>query len=165
MSVSLVLIIGFGVIFFHNFGFYRVMGTSMESVLRDNDLALVRYQENFIPQRGDVILIDYVVGSPQIEAKDEASPIFQSEKDHVLMLRRVIGLPGEVVEIKQNKIWINGEELKEPYIHQGKIDDVGPYHIPKDHVFVTGDNYNNSSFVPVELSQVKGTLVTNWHMD
>ncbi|MGA8942121.1 MAG: signal peptidase I [Thermoactinomyces sp.] len=144
MSVFLVLMILSGFVLFQNYGFYRVYGNSMEPSLRDGDLVMIKYQESKFPQRGEIILFyyghenrDYVV-----QTHGELGLVgYQAENKHYM--KRVIGLPGDIIEMKQNQIWINGKKLKEPYI-QAKIDDFGPIQIPKDRVFVLGDNYDMS---------------------
>ena len=66
---------------------------------------------------------------------------------HTRYIKRVIGLPGETVEIKDNTIYINGEELKEYYGYydgEKKMDDYAAYTLRTDEYFVLGDNRNNS---------------------
>ncbi len=80
------------------------------------------------PQRGDIIVFKY---------PDDPSQDF---------VKRVIGLPGDIVEIKQGVTYVNGEVLDEPYLNEtpAKLD-FGPYVVPDDCYFVMGDNRNNSN--------------------
>lgn len=80
------------------------------------------------PQRGDIIVFKY---------PDDPSQDF---------VKRVIGLPGDTVEIKQGVTYVNGEVLDEPYLNEtpAKLD-FGPYVVPDDCYFVMGDNRNNSN--------------------
>ncbi len=73
-------------------------------------------------------------------------------------IKRVIGLPGETVELHNAKLYVNGRLIQEPYLH-GKPDtrDYGPVTVPKDSLFVLGDNRWNSSdsrfglgFIPLD---------------
>jgi len=57
-----------------------------------------------------------------------------------LLLKRIIGLPGETVEGIDGKVYINGEELEEPYIDTVYYGSFGPYVIPEDCYFMMGDN-------------------------
>ena len=80
------------------------------------------------PQRGDIVVFKY---------PDDPSQDF---------VKRVIGLPGDTVEIKQGVTYVNGEVLDEPYLNEtpAKLD-FGPYVVPDDCYFVMGDNRNNSN--------------------
>ena len=75
-------------------------------------------------------------------------------------IKRVIALPGETIEIKDNVVYINGEPLDEPYLTQAAKDATGDYPlhtVPDDALFVMGDNRGNSAdsryglgFVPLD---------------
>jgi len=83
------------------------------------------------PQRGDIIVFKY----PGDEKRD--------------FIKRVIGLPGETIEIKDKQVFINGKPLQEPYaIYNGSPSyfrgHYGPVKIPPNHLFVMGDNRDNS---------------------
>lgn len=107
----------------------RVDGYSMENTLHNGDYLIIDKFSYHIksPQRYDIIVFPY--------------------SQHVNYIKRIIGLPGETVEIKENKIFINGELLEE---HYGKelIEDPGVASIPvvlgSDEYFVIGDNRNHS---------------------
>jgi signal peptidase I len=82
------------------------------------------------PGRGDVVVFiapDQVPGQP--------------ERDFI---KRIIGLPGETVEIKDCTVYVNGEALDEPYIKEQTNSTEPPVVVPPDHYFVLGDNRNNS---------------------
>jgi len=88
------------------------------------------------PQRGDVIVFKYPV---------------DPKRDFV---KRVIGLPGETVQVKNSKVLVDAKEIDQPYLPQGlKYGDYGPFKIPRGEYFVMGDNRSNSSD-----SRVWGTL-------
>ena len=87
-----------------------------------------------IPERNDIIIFKF----PKNEARD--------------FIKRVIGLPGELIEIRRQKVFINGKAMDESFTRhdepQGDFlyprDDLGPFRIPEGHVFVLGDNRENS---------------------
>ena len=83
-------------------------------------------------------------------------------------IKRVIALPGEKVEIKEGKVFINGEELDEPYLQPGVVTDVGDYGfnnftVPENAVFAMGDNRTRSTdcrvFGCVPLEKIESTVV------
>lgn len=60
-------------------------------------------------------------------------------------IKRVIGLPGETIYIRDGITYINGEPLKENYLREEMLGDFGPYSVPENKLFVMGDNRNNST--------------------
>lgn len=80
------------------------------------------------PQRGDIIVFRYP----------------DNEKER--FTKRVIGLPGERVEIRDGKVYINDSEtpLDEPYVNGTPTGNFGPYEVPEDCYFMLGDNRNDS---------------------
>lgn len=78
------------------------------------------------PERLDIIVF---------EAPDE---------NDVLFVKRIIGLPGETVEIIKGDVFINGEQIEEPYLKEEAYGSFGPYTVPEGHYFMMGDNRNSS---------------------
>ena len=82
-------------------------------------------------------------------------------------IKRVIALPGEHVEIKGGKVYINEKELEEPYLQDGIVTDVSTpgfddFTVPENYVFAMGDNRNHStdcrSFGCVPLEKIESTV-------
>lgn len=110
----------------------QVNGSSMEKTLRDRDRMIMEK-------------ISYRFGSPQRFDIVVFSPY--QEKKGIFYIKRIIGKPGETVQILDGNICINGKELKESF-GLGQIKDPGrasePITLGDDEYFVLGDNRNNS---------------------
>lgn len=108
---------------------FRVEGFSMEPNFHDGQFLLVNKVEYMLhyPERGDVIVFRF--------------PINPSRD----FIKRVIGLPGERVEIINGNVFINGDPLPEDYPHNQGTYNYGPVTVGADELFVLGDNRNNSS--------------------
>lgn len=105
-----------------------VRGDSMYSTLEEGDYLIInrmsyKFKE---PERGDIIVFESDLQQDDGSSKD--------------LVKRVIGVSGDTVKIKNSKVYVNGEELVEPYIDdevtEGDIDTV----VPENSVFVLGDN-------------------------
>ena len=105
----------------------RVDGLSMNPTLQNGENILVSKLSYKIgtPARGDIIVFSY--------------PADQSQD----LIKRVIGLPGETVTVRNNEVLINGVKLDEPYIAQEPIYS-GEWTVPGGQLFVLGDNRNDS---------------------
>lgn len=108
----------------------QVPTTSMEStIMADSRIIINRLAYvSAIPARGDII---------SFPCPDEAP-------GSIPFLKRIIALPGETIEGKEGKIYIDGIELTEIYIKDSIIEDFGPYTVPEYCYFMMGDNRNNS---------------------
>ena len=85
-------------------------------------------------------------------------------QDRTEFIKRVIGLPGETVEGRDGRIYINGQALQEPYLPVGTVTSVfAPVTVPTHQVWVMGDNRGNSNdsrfFGPIPFSQVVGRTI------
>jgi signal peptidase I len=105
----------------------RVDGFSMQPTLEDNELVLVNKMAYWLgqPKRGDIVVFRY--------------PVNPSED----LIKRVIGLPGDVVKIQDGKVFINGLGVSEPYIAAAP-EYFGEWVVPEGQLFVLGDNRNDS---------------------
>jgi signal peptidase I len=110
-------------IFIHN---AVVHMSSMDPTLHEGQrlFALKRFID---PNRGDIIII-----RPPVAPNDE-------------FVKRLIGLPGDVIEVKNKQVLINGVVLYEPYISSAPNYTYGPFTVPAGNYFVLGDNRNYSS--------------------
>ena len=114
------------------------------------------------PQRGDVVVFIY----PEDRSKD--------------FIKRVIGVAGDTVEIRNKKVFINGQPVKDPHAYfagydpqagaVGSGDNYGPKTVPPDHIFVMGDNrdrsYDSRFWGYVDLNEVRGkAFLIYWSWD
>lgn len=128
--------------------FEQVIGPSMEGTL----------------DAGDVTIVNKLVYKFRIIKRNEIVSINQKDK---IMVKRVIGLPGEHIEYKDNKLYVNGSLVLENNISvetkDFKLEDIGYETIPKDMYFVLGDNRTNSSdsreFGLVKKDEIIGKIV------
>lgn len=128
---------------------FKIPSGSMEETLKIGDHILVlKFLYKFTePKRGDIIVFKYPV-DPKVD-----------------YIKRVIGVPGDKVEIREKVVYINGERYDEPYVEHVdprtftrrsliaaeifsnemvRRDNYGPVIVPEDHYFVMGDNRDKS---------------------
>ena len=165
LEIPIILLIAFALVF----GFvrpvvaapYRIPTESMVPTLMVQDRLLVNklaYDIN-APNRGDIAVFENQQG-----LKDP-------------LIKRVIALPGETVELREGDLYVNGDRLDEPYLRRRTCDRAmpitctfGPTKIPKDHYFMMGDNRTRSVdsryFGPVPEQDIIGeALVRFWPPD
>jgi signal peptidase I len=134
----------------------KVEGTSMAPLLSDQERIFInKFVYRFEPiQRGDVVVFWY--------------PLDRTKS----FIKRVVGLGGETVEIRQGAVYVNGNIVSEPYVpHQYEdLTDFGPVRVPKDSYFVMGDHRISSNdsrvFGPVPNRYIYGRAVfAYWPVD
>lgn len=146
-----------------------VEGPSMLPTLEDNDHLIVSK-------------INYTIGKP--ERFDIIVFHATERRDYI---KRVIGVPGDHVAVENDELYINGERVEEPYLEERKqempdsqiltqdftleqVTEEGYETVPEGHVFVLGDNRNNSTdsrmFGVVPMDQIVGEAVlTYWPLE
>lgn len=124
---SILLALTLVVVFIRLFLFspYTVHGESMSPSLKGEERIIVNKLKYRIdpPDYGEIV-------------------VFQSEGKN--LIKRVIGLPGDVIHIENGYVFRNGKRLEEPYINEKVQGFLQQTEVIKDHVFVLGDNRNNS---------------------
>ncbi len=97
------------------------------------------------PARGDVVALRYA-------------------GDRVLLLKRIIGLPGETLSIEKGIVRINGKALDEPYVRKGRLEwNLPPRRIDPGYIYVIGDNRSmpmeQHKFGEISADRLEGTLL------
>lgn len=103
--------------------------------------------ESMLPtiEKGDRMFASKIVNENELNYSDIIifHPPIPGE-ENTQYIKRVIGTEGDTVEIKDNKLYINNEPIKEEYLHEDKMADFGPITVPENKLIVMGDNRNNS---------------------
>jgi len=155
---------------------FYIPSSSMENTLLINDRVLVNklaYKFGSV-QREHVIVFDDPRG-PAVRRESMLQAARRNVAEAIGLstprsefIKRVIGLPGETVEIHDSTVFIDGKPLVEPYLKPGSVmPDFGPITVPAGEVFVMGDNRNESQdsrvFGPIPLDEVVGrAFVIMW---
>lgn len=148
---------------------FFIPSASMRDTLLEGDRVMVnklayRFGE---PGHGDVVVFDSPLGAPNggenllgAVVRNIGESLGLSTPDTAL-IKRVIALGGETIEIRNSTVFVNGSPIDEPYLSPAvQMPDYGPLEIPADHIFMMGDNRNQSEdsrrFGPVPESSVIG---------
>ena len=138
---------------------------------------------------GDHLLVNKFVFGPAARAERAVLPMRDIRRGNIVVfkypdeperdfIKRVIGLPGETIELRNKKVYVNGKALDEPYVHflfpppgDSPEEDFdvrvhyGPVTVPADHYFMMGDNRDNSEdsrywgFLPREYVKGKAAFI------
>ena len=132
----------------------RVYGQSMEPNLHTNERLVIEKISYHVhgPRRGDVVVLRDPAGSPE------------------LLIKRVVGLPGERVTLADGRVYVDGTPIDEPYLDQPTNGSGRSWVVPPFHVFVMGDNRSASRdsriFGAVPMEELVGrALFRYWPLE
>ena len=123
----------------------RVEGQSMEPNLHNNQRLVIEKVSYHLhpPRRGDIIVLK-----------------LPSRRSDPPLIKRVVGLPRETIEVRDGHVYVDGHVLDEPYLNQLTFGDQPPHPVSAGHVFVLGDNRGASNdsraFGEVALADIVG---------
>lgn len=149
-SIGMAIVIA---LVFRSYVFARanVDGPSMQPTLQNKDNVFMEKITTNLKsfQKGEIIVFD------------------SNNKNHDYYVKRIIGVAGDKVEIKDGHVYLNDTLLKEDYLDPSAITepltDTTQYIVPEGHVFVLGDNRTNSTdsrmLGPINVSDIKGHVV------
>ena len=148
---------------------YYIAGPSMETTLWGNDRVLVNKLAYRVgdPQRGDVIVFDRITTNGDTVQHDD-------------LIKRVIGLSGETVEIRDCQVLINGTPIVEPWLAEVAPEvspesncgtaNLDPVQVGENQVFLIGDNrpmsFDSRMFGPIDRDLIRGkAMLVIWPFD
>jgi signal peptidase I len=150
LETLIILIVAFALVF----GFvrpfvaeaYEIPSGSMVPTLEIGDRVLAnkfiyRFHE---PNRGDIVVFE------SVENQDQT------------LIKRVVGLPGDEIQLRSGTLFVNSEPQNEPYLNKDlpSLDSYGPVTVPEGKVFVMGDNRGDSAdsrvFGPLPIENIEG---------
>jgi signal peptidase I len=135
-------------------GNYSILGQSMEPNYHQEERLLVdKVTPHFLGlNRGDIVIV-------------------HSPMQDIELIKRLIGKPGDTIELRDNRVWVNGEPLNEPYLppdaNSGPTRDTSQWTLGPDEYFILGDNRSFSQdsrvFGPVKMENIIGrALLLYW---
>jgi signal peptidase I len=132
---------------------YQILGVSMEPTLENGQYVLVdKISPHFSDyKRGDVVVLEPPAG-------------YDENGSNVPFIKRVVGVGGDTVEVKDGAVYVNGAKLNEPYVYAGEETDPltsqSVWQVPAGYLFVMGDHRDESEdsrlFGPISESTVIG---------
>lgn len=135
------------------FRFTIVNGQSMEPSLYNNEKLLLSTTSYLFsePKRGDVIVVK------------------PNKIDVDYIIKRIIAIPGDTVEIKNNVIYVNDKVIDEPYVKEAMVTkDIKKFKLSNNEYFICGDNRNNSLdsrseiLGPINEDEIFGKIIVNF---
>ena len=145
--IVITLIVTYGVLYFVQIS--RVYGTSMVPTFHEGNIVLVDkvFYKRGEPERNDIVVVDY---------RD-------ANQNETFIIKRVVAVGGDHLEIKDNQVYLNGELLQEDYINGTMTNNEDmSIDIPEGKVFVMGDNRTASTdsraFGCIPLEKLEGTV-------
>lgn len=126
--------------------FFKVVSSSMEPTLNIEDKIISEKTENI--KRKDIVVLYAPTGKREV------------------LVKRVIGLPGEKIKIEDGYVYIDGKILEEPYIMEKPVYELEEIEIPFDSYFLLGDNRNasedSSIWGPVNKKNIIGKVILRY---
>ena len=138
--------------------FCLVFGHSMEPNIKDSQIVLIKKWDIHLGEKGNGLnFYDTVVINDLT---------IEGVKQPINIVKRIIGLPGDKIEIIEGEVYRNGKKLEEPSIKEKAYQINQSFEIKEGQIFVMGDNRNHSTdsrhFGPVSIEKVSGEVIANF---
>ncbi|MCE5284813.1 MAG: signal peptidase I [Pelosinus sp.] len=172
------IVIAFALALFINIFIFQpteVVGSSMQPTLENHNyiiISKISHAMRSVPDYNDIVIVDSRIMRERTWKDDLTEPLLtylavikkSTVQPHDIWVKRVIGKPGDELEIKDGKIYRNGALLNETYIKETMATNgAKKITVPENHVFVMGDNRNNSMdsriIGPIPIDHVLGNMV------
>ena len=153
---------------------YRVEGPSMEPTLHEGQFLFVN---KLVYLRLDPQALGDILPSVETSRADSVFPFHSPSRGEVLVfkfpndptrdfVKRVIGLPGDKVVIKEGTVFVNGEELDEPYVMNRDTRSMAPFLVDEESYFMLGDNRRSSNdsrdWAPIRTVPLENIIGRAW---
>jgi signal peptidase I len=153
---------------------YTVKGDSMEPTFDGTEPTQDRVLINKLakPHYGDIVIVDSrvererslkdgIIGHPLVQLFNNNST------ENKFWIKRVIGLPGDLIEVRDGEFYRNGEKLEESFILEKMTISFEPFFVPEESVFLMGDNRNYSldstEVGPFPISNIVGEVYIRFY--
>lgn len=152
------------------FTFSTVKQSSMETTLMENDVLVIEKLSMIFqaPKHGDIVVFvedEYVTDDYLMKIRvlyEDMIAKFTGQSKRMRLVKRVIGMPGDSIDIKDGYVYVNGDQIEETYTKDLTFPSIIQYPItlPEDNYFLLGDNRDVSRdsrhFGLVSLRQIEG---------
>lgn len=144
-----------------------IPSSSMEPTLQIGDRLIIEKVSSYFvkPSRGS-ILVFYPPHAIQKKGWVNDTLRKLTITNEMAYIKRVVGLPGETVEVKEGKVFINGKPLIEDYTQEPPFYTYPPLKVPEDSLFMMGDNRNNSQdshlWGPLPIKNIIGQAIVRF---
>lgn len=142
--IFIIVIVGSKLINHYLYATAHVYGNSMLPTFQEGDRLVMDRIKSHIenPKIGDIIIV---------------------KKENVRIIKRVVGVEGDKIEIKDGYLYRNGKKIKENYTKEEIVGDRSEITVPKESVYVLGDNRNHSSdsriYGPFPIEKIEGIVI------
>lgn len=136
LAIALVIVFVFNIFA----TFTTVYNTSMYPTLVEKDLLFIVKGNNY--NRGDIVSFEsnLEITEADLESVSIFKRLFNRPGDYKNLIKRIIAVPGDTIEVRNGQVFLNGELLEESYVSSETIKDCKYENIPEGYYFLMGDN-------------------------